>query len=214
MIETLDETALWLKGPRTILMSQAMASDWISAFALTQAQGALTFRDVATESNVRLQRLADEVDRIARTLADLAGTPPPPLRGVGDAPVSYTPKVAPAAPLPITEGDVRGVIKLRRMRDRFFPSDLFADPAWDMLLDLLASRLGRYRVAVSSLCIASAVPPTTALRWIKTMTDSGIFVRVADPDDGRRIFLELSESAADAMTRYMMAAKAEDGLAI
>jgi DNA-binding MarR family transcriptional regulator len=60
-------------------------------------------------------------------------------------------------------------------------------------------------VAVSSLCIAAAVPATTALRWIKTMTDTGLFERHADPRDGRRIFMALSPRAAQAMERYFAA---------
>jgi len=94
------------------------------------------------------------------------------------------------------------VIRARRLRDRFFDSDLFADPAWDMLLDLLQAEIVQLRVPVSSLCIAAAVPATTALRWLKTMTDKGIFVRRADPHDGRRVFVELSRNASSAMRRY------------
>jgi len=55
---------------------------------------------------------------------------------------------------------------------------------------------------VSSLCIAAAVPATTALRWLKTMTDKGLFVRRADPHDGRRVFVELSPATSVAMRRY------------
>ena len=71
-----------------------------------------------------------------------------------------------------------------------------------MLLDLLQAEIAQLRVPVSSLCIAAAVPATTALRWIKTMTDVGLFKRRADPHDGRRIFVELSTGASDAMRRY------------
>jgi DNA-binding MarR family transcriptional regulator len=92
---------------------------------------------------------------------------------------------------------------MRRLRDRYFDPGLFADPAWDMLLDLMAARQERVQVAVSSLCIASAVPPTTALRWIRMMTENGLFERVSDPVDGRRVFIRLSDAAADAMTRYL-----------
>ena len=108
-----------------------------------------------------------------------------------------------AGALPELSGEtVRSVIRARRIRSKFFDSELFADPAWDMLLDLLAAEIAQHRVPVSSLCIAAAVPPTTALRWIKTMTDSGLFVRRADPHDGRRIFVELSPAASDAMRGY------------
>ena len=61
-----------------------------------------------------------------------------------------------------------------------------------MLLDLLQAEIAQHRVPVSSLCIAAAVPATTALRWIKTMTDGGLFMRRADPHDGRRVFVELA----------------------
>ena len=97
---------------------------------------------------------------------------------------------------------VRSVIRARRLRGRFFPEDMFADPAWDMLLDLLQAEIAQLRVPVSSLCIAAAVPATTALRWLKNMTDQGLFVRRADPHDGRRVFVELAPEASLAMRRY------------
>lgn len=74
-----------------------------------------------------------------------------------------------------------------------------------MLLDLFAARLERQVVSVSSLCIASAVPATTALRWIKTLTDAGLFLREADERDGRRIFIAMSDQAYSAMERYFEA---------
>lgn len=98
---------------------------------------------------------------------------------------------------------VRGLIRQRRERERHFPADMFADPAWDMLLDLYAAHYeGGKNVSVSSLCIAAAVPATTALRWIKTMTDAGYFVRVADPNDGRRIFIQLAETTRAELDTY------------
>lgn len=97
------------------------------------------------------------------------------------------------------------MLRQRRMREQYFPADLFADPAWDMLLDLYAAWLERQPVSVSSLCIAAAVPATTALRWIKTMTDAGLFLREDDPHDGRRIFIALAEGASDALGRYFEA---------
>jgi DNA-binding MarR family transcriptional regulator len=103
---------------------------------------------------------------------------------------------------------VRRLLRQRRLREQFFPADLFADPAWDMLLDLYAAQLEGQPVAVSSLCIAAAVPATTALRWIKTMTDTGLFERQADPRDGRRIFIGLAPQATQAMDRYFAALEA------
>ena len=97
---------------------------------------------------------------------------------------------------------VRKIIAARRLRARFLDGELFADPAWDMLLDLAAARVEHTRVSVTSLCIASGVPPTTALRWIGQMTEAGLFERVEDDTDRRRAFIRLSDKAADGMARY------------
>ena len=97
---------------------------------------------------------------------------------------------------------VRKIIQQRQMRARFLDGDLFADPAWDMLLDLTASRVEHVRVSVTSLCIASCVPPTTALRWISQMIDAGLFERFEDETDRRRAFLQLTDRAIEAMSRY------------
>ena len=91
------------------------------------------------------------------------------------------------------------LIRNRRRRDSVFDSALFADPGWDMLLDLfIAGEEGRH-ISVSSLCIAAAVPPTTALRWIGLMEDAGHFLRAADPSDQRRIHIELAPATRQTM---------------
>lgn len=97
---------------------------------------------------------------------------------------------------------VRKIIRMRRLRSKYFEEDLFADPAWDMLLDLAAARAEHKRVSVTSLCIASGVPPTTALRWISQMTEAGLLERVEDDTDRRRAFISLTEKSARAIARY------------
>lgn len=88
--------------------------------------------------------------------------------------------------------EARARLRSRRARDSFFPSGTFADAPWDMLLDLYAAHYERKRVSISSLCIASAVPATTALRHIRNLENKGYFVREIDCDDGRRIFIRLT----------------------
>ncbi len=155
-------------------------------------------RSIVAEPSARLRQLSEEMARIAQLLGSLSDEV---------AGLRATPSLAVAAPEP-TPAMVRGIIRARRLRDRFFGGDLFADPAWDMLLDLMAARLERRQVAVSSLCIAAAVPPTTALRWIRTLTQAGLFERRPDPEDGRRMFIAISDHAADAMAAYLAAAAA------
>lgn len=113
----------------------------------------------------------------------------------------HAPQRKSRAPLPSARL-VRKIIAARKLRSRFLDGELFADPAWDMLLDLTAARTEHQRVSVTSLCIASGVPPTTALRWIGQMTEAGLFERVEDDTDRRRAFIRLSDKAADGMARY------------
>ena len=98
---------------------------------------------------------------------------------------------------------VRRVIAARTARREFFSDDLFADPAWDMLLDLYALECEQRRTSVSKLCMAAGVPPTTALRWIDKLQSEGLIVRASDPMDGRRIWVSLSTTAFDAMRSYL-----------
>lgn len=97
---------------------------------------------------------------------------------------------------------VRHIIRRRQLRSRFFDAELFSDPAWDILLDLTAARAEHSRVSVTSLCIASGVPPTTALRWISQMVEMGLLNRVEDDTDRRRAFIELSDKAASSIAQY------------
>jgi DNA-binding MarR family transcriptional regulator len=140
----------------------------------------------------RLLEISDEVSRIASTLARLSTDRGP----VASAFLDNSP------PPMVSTKAVRSVIRARRLRERFFDEALFADPAWDMMLDLFESELSGRRVAVSSLCAGAAVPATTALRWIKTLVEKGLFVRRNDPLDGRRVFIELSPAASLALKRY------------
>lgn len=97
---------------------------------------------------------------------------------------------------------VTAVIQARRDRDRLFDSELFADPAWDILLELFSAQLAQTRVSTSELCKAAAVPATTALRWIDKLARLGWIDRAPDPLDGRRFFVTLSAKGQRAMSRY------------
>jgi DNA-binding MarR family transcriptional regulator len=142
----------------------------------------------------RLLQLSEEVSRIAGTLAQLSGE--------SAVPFSVTEHPPELDQADVSEETVRWLIRARRARARYLSQELFAEPAWDILLDLLRAEIARHPVSVSSLCIASGVPATTALRYIKTMTQQGIIVRRRDPYDGRRIFVALTSEVSGALRRY------------
>ncbi len=175
----------------------------------------LRLRELGEEDRLMLLRLTEQVARIAERLEKF---PPAQCEGGGafrfqspsagwrgqDGGDGADPPATPRLRLPDAAA-VRRLIKARQMRAQFFDSDLFADPAWDILLDLAAARAEGRQVSVTSLCIAAGVPATTALRWIGQMVDSGLLLRRSDPSDRRRAHIALADSTADAMARYFAA---------
>ncbi|UUR09186.1 helix-turn-helix domain-containing protein [Sphingomonas glaciei] len=197
-LEQVDEVLAQLADANVDLLVNADDMERLATLSLAiQPQHIGAARDVASDASAaRLRQLSEEVSRIASTLARLStASAGPPLSPATMAPPrSDVPNVSAEA--------LRAMIRARRLRSTFLPADLFADPAWDMLLDLLQAEIVQHRVPVSSLCIAAAVPATTALRWIKSMTDRGLLVRRDDPHDGRRVFIEMAPATSAGLRRY------------
>ena len=152
-------------------------------------------KEILARLEAKIEQMADRLNGLDRSLIQLRGQ-----SDVGSAFSFGSPQseknaatqndhdqrhrsVRPALPDPRL---VRRIIRQRQLRARFFDGELFGDPAWDMLLDLTAARVEHQRVSITSLCIASGVPPTTALRWINEMTSAGLLERVEDDTDRRR----------------------------
>ena len=100
----------------------------------------------------------------------------------------------------------RQILAARGRLANFIDSDLFADPARDILLDLFVAGEEDRRISISSCCIAASVPPTTALRWIGMLKKRGLVEETTDPADGRRKWLSPSPHARDAIEAYVIAA--------
>lgn len=91
---------------------------------------------------------------------------------------------------PSTAQVVKSVIKARTVREQIFGTDIFRDPAWDMLLDLYVNREEGRETSVSSLCIAAGVPATTGLRYIAAMEKLSFLGRRKDGRDARRVLID------------------------
>lgn len=199
-----------------ILIAPSRAERVLAVGRACGEAGAARLREMSEEERLHLLQLSNQVDAIARSLDRLSAVQ----SGAGGewgAPTASSP----AASLEETKREyrapdqglrharslpdpklVRQIIANRGRRARFFDAHLFADPAWDMLLDLTAAHGEGQKVSVTSLCIAASVPATTALRWLTQMVETGVFCRVADPLDKRRVFIELSEGAQAGMAGY------------
>ena len=93
-------------------------------------------------------------------------------------------------------------IEARRLRDRCFPKELFADPAWGILLNLLRAEILEQSVLFSDLCVAAAVRPTNALRWVEALVKHGLVIQRPDPIHFGRAYVELSPEGSAAFRRY------------
>ena len=191
------------RGERVIALGRALAG-----------LANLRVRELSEEDRLMLLRLTEQVDRIAERLEGLEGrpgsadrraeqveTPSIPFTGKEEGKDESAVFRGPAITLPDPRL-LRRILRQRQLRGRFFDPDLFADPAWDILLDLTAAHAEGARVSVTSLCIAAGVPPTTALRWIGQLTQAGLLRRTEDETDRRRAFIALTEKALTGMARY------------
>lgn len=88
-------------------------------------------------------------------------------------------------------------------RAEIIKSPLFSDPAWDILLDLMAARLSNQVVSVSSACAAAQVPFSTGLRYVNRLVKADLAARYSDPNDRRRDLLRLSDQGFSLMERYI-----------
>ena len=64
-------------------------------------------------------------------------------------------------------------------------------------------RVDRKMVSVSSACLATCVPATTALRWLDVIDKLGLVARCPSAEDRRRCDVELTSLGFQAMRRYL-----------
>ncbi len=91
---------------------------------------------------------------------------------------------------------------MRRMRSQHFPTQLFSDPCWEMLLDLYDGYLVAAEVTVTSLGAASGVPLTTALRRMDQLKAHGLIERTEDIGDKRRTIVRLTQAGLEAVEGF------------
>lgn len=213
-IEALDELFPVAEMLEADILIGNDRAERIAALLGTKQRSSLAEQD--DETAIMLRRLTEQMDMFARKLDSfetaaqknsdapfITGRLASPEDGFRGAKDSSSWLVSSGKAGHMSASDVRRIIAARRLRDKVFGDDLFADPAWDILLDLYAAFLEERQVSVSSLCIAAAVPPTTALRWLKLMTKSGWLQRQADPMDRRRVYMQLSAKSLKNMQKYL-----------
>ncbi|MDI4656004.1 response regulator [Xanthobacter autotrophicus] len=98
---------------------------------------------------------------------------------------------------------LRVLVAARADRDAIFQAGLFSNPAWEMMLDLAVAEASQRPISVSSLCIASGAPATTALRRIDDLEAAGLVTRTPDARDRRRIIVVLTDLGRERMEAFV-----------
>jgi DNA-binding MarR family transcriptional regulator len=93
-------------------------------------------------------------------------------------------------------------VQQRRRRSELFGADLFADPAWEILLLLFSEQPSREYVKVRDFSITAQLPVTTTLRWLNTLEQRGLIWKKGDDDDRRTTNVGLTKHGVDMMMLY------------
>lgn len=97
---------------------------------------------------------------------------------------------------------VEKVIASRARRVSFLPAELFGEPAWDLMLQLYVAHLSDQLMSAGRLYRCSAVPASTAVRWLKMLLELGLAEKTEDKPDHRWELVKLTPSGLRAMDSY------------
>ena len=106
----------------------------------------------------------------------------------------------PHGPDGVTEDHVLSILAARRGREASFGRELFADPAWDIMLELYAAKLGDRRMTLLDIARLIDIPPSTITRWLAALERRGM---VASSTQAGRDWVDLSEEGIAAMRRLL-----------
>ena len=102
-------------------------------------------------------------------------------------------------PLRLTEDHILSVLFVRRARGGVLGEDLFSEPAWDILLELYAAKLGGRNMTLSDLARATDTPASVAARWQSALEDHGLTRSTVDPADPARVCISLTAEGSSKM---------------
>lgn len=106
------------------------------------------------------------------------------------------------SPGPPAEGLVGRAIQARHLRFRYFPENLFGEPAWEILLELLQAQIEGRTVTLTALSEAAGTPGSVTLRWLNLLVGHGLVRRRPDPHDPLTELIQLEPMASEALRRY------------
>jgi DNA-binding MarR family transcriptional regulator len=136
---------------------------------------------------------ADELGRLIGIVSDVTRdrgcAPAEAITYIGDA-------VAGQRPPRSIGGFAARLRTLRARRNELVGAELMRDPAWDILLDLVAAREEQRTVSTKALCHGAGVPLSTTLRYLGRLEDRRLVRRQPHPHDQRQTLVTLHPDRA------------------
>ncbi|OWQ97702.1 hypothetical protein CDQ92_11265 [Sphingopyxis bauzanensis] len=102
-----------------------------------------------------------------------------------------------------TKAFAKALLAANRARDGILSDVGFADATWMLLLDLFVSQAHDGRLSLSDLYTSIDAPKATTLRTIGRLVDQGHLQTEADPRDGRRTLVRLTEETYRQMSEVV-----------
>lgn len=85
-----------------------------------------------------------------------------------------------------------------------FGTDLFGEPAWDLLLELDICRSQKLPLSMMSACIAASVPPSAGFRSLLRLEQHGLVERVRVGEDESAALIEITDDGYMRMTSLLL----------
>lgn len=103
-------------------------------------------------------------------------------------------------PLSLTEDHILSVLLVRRARSDILGQRLFSDPAWDILLELYAAKLGDRQMSLEDVARAIETPQSTTKRWVAALEER-VLVQSKIDSAAKVHLISLTEEGADKLGR-------------
>jgi len=92
---------------------------------------------------------------------------------------------------------------IRNDRKKSFPDIKFADPYWDIIINLAIDFDRGKETSIKAACLSSGVSTTTTLRCLGELERIGVIQRSADPSDRRRFFIRLTDQSRHSLDAWL-----------
>jgi len=96
------------------------------------------------------------------------------------------------------------IVRDRRARSNFIsPSEIFGEPAWDVLLDLFVRETKGEPTTMTLIGAGAGEKPATIARWLYVLELNGLIALQGDVGDKRRQAIRLTPAGYESMLRYL-----------